>query len=377
MAKLILLALTLFFTSGVAVLGLENQDIPVSPKLYISEINYAGSTSASNCKTTSTGASQCSNDKWLEIYNPGSEAVNLQGFKVQRFDELGKLFSLGSISQSTVINPNGYGLITSKNSNLNSLLNEIKGEVTKVSPGLLNGISGNTAGKKYIRVALTTNDNSIISKVSLNNTEIESLESSIAKKDSEKFSISFEADPTKAKIAKRESQYFQNNFATPGLPYAFKVSPEIEKPKPEIALSPVIVPVESPKIAESTLPAISTIETKPVESTIKNELTETVKATQSKPEINKAPEISTAKVEKPKITETVTNRATALTLNTTQTITLSPIQRDLASIQEVSGLNSPQNMAVLNVLTVLAMLCSRISRIYKNFKLSNLSTLEA
>jgi len=359
--KFIFIIFSILIFSGSSVFSLENPDTPKNPALYISEVNYSGSVSNSGCKAVETGSNQCSNDKWLEIYNYGESSINLQGYKIQRFDENEKLFSLGSITQRIELKAESYLVITSKNSNLISLLNSSKTEIVKTSVGLMNGISGNTSGKKYIRLAITTADNNLVSKVNLNNSEISSLESSVDKKVTEKFSISFTSNQSEAKIAQRQSQYFLNNFATPGLPFAFKTQPVPEK-IPEIVNAPVKNVAPAP--IQIVQPEIIQSEIKPVELPIKNNIAQTSSATEpAKPEIQKTIEARTWKIG---ITQRVEN---GLNVNTSIAETsipkLTPIQKDLAYLQEVSGLNSPHSMALLNIVTLLAMTCSRVYKLFK------------
>ena len=53
-----------------------------SSSIFLSEINYAGSTDANNCKNIPVVVTRCFADKWVEITNPSENFVNLSGWKL-------------------------------------------------------------------------------------------------------------------------------------------------------------------------------------------------------------------------------------------------------------------------------------------------------
>jgi hypothetical protein len=220
-----------------------------SNEVYISEINYAGSINHLGCKKAEKVKVTCANDKWIELYNSSSIAVNLNGWSVgvgKEHENPQQFASTFRIDRDLIIQPNSYVVLLNSDKNLNSTLELAK--VNFYSFGSLFGISGNTPGQKYVRVALLK-DTEIVSKVEL--LELDSLEreNNISQTNGIKYSIYFETVNSLPKFSIASNQYFENNFATPGLSPATVQT--LQKP-----------PEKQPQAAEALVPAPLPTQTK-------------------------------------------------------------------------------------------------------------------
>jgi hypothetical protein len=211
--------------------------------VYISEVNYAGSINNLGCKKLENTKITCANDKWLELYNSSPFAVNLNGWVVavgKEHADPQKFATSFRIDRDLIIQPNSYVVLLNRDKNLTSTLELAK--VDYSSFGSLFGISGNTSGQKYIRVALLK-ESVIVSKVELLNMDTLESENGINQSKGQKYSIYFESAGSLPKFSSSGSAYFENNYATPGL--AANVSQVSRRqPEPQIQAVEVVVPAQ-------------------------------------------------------------------------------------------------------------------------------------
>ncbi len=207
----------LFILIAFSLPNLINIDVRANAEdsIYISEINYAGSM---DCNAVGRGAT-CANDKWIEIYNPSSEAVNLNQWTISMGRDLGST-NLNRVIPNISIQPKSYKILVNSDSRITSTLELSNTNYAKLSS--LYYISGNTSGDKYIGVGLKNTVGVIIDQKSLVNTEIQQLEAS--KSQDAKHSIYFESKNGAAKLS-TTSSYYPNNYGTPGTGSAFTQQP--------------------------------------------------------------------------------------------------------------------------------------------------------
>lgn len=223
-----------------------------SVPIYISEVNYAGSTNPLGCKASdSTSKVTCANDKWIEIHNTSDKDLDIQGFTVgvgKRTADPSAFASTFNITSSLIIPANGFIVLLNKNSGLESTLKQGKFQYTSL--GSLFGISNNTPGNKYIRVAIIKNGQTV-SEVNI--PDVDSLEKSdnIKQSESQKTSLNFDE---KNQPTFSLTEYFPNNYGSPGLPFVTQKT--VEKETNE-KVDPVVVP--SPVLVETTPNSIKPI----------------------------------------------------------------------------------------------------------------------
>ena len=185
--------------------------------IFISEINYAGSTNPSNCKKILSARISCSSDKWVEIYNPGTQSVSLKGWKIgvgQRKNDP-SLFASTFYLPNIGIKPKEAVVFANKNKNLTSTLD--LANINYQVSGSLFGISNNTSGQKYLRVALI-NDEKIVSERNIQNLDVIEKENNISQTKESKHTIIYDSSNSDPKFS-LESTYYPLNFGNPGLFY--------------------------------------------------------------------------------------------------------------------------------------------------------------
>jgi hypothetical protein len=212
-------------------------------QIYISEINYAGSVNDQNCKKDSIAKITCANDKWIEIYNAGSSEVNLMGWKIgvgKRKEDSTQFASTFSITTNTIIKPDSHFVLLNSDKNLLSTL-DLAG-VSYKSFGSLFGISNNTAGSKYLRVALLQN-NQIINQRSIDNLDNLEKLNHITQSSYLKQSIYYTSADSEPAFSSISNQYFKGNAGSPG---GFLAS-----------TNQTIQEINSPLVAAETIPQVS------------------------------------------------------------------------------------------------------------------------
>lgn len=254
-----------------------------SNDLIISEINYAGSING-NCKTDSTATNRCSFDKWVEIFNQSSNAVNLAGYKLVTGDGATQKFE--TISLTGTIVSGGYYLVGNSEVNFNSAVNGFN--LTNYN---IKNISNKTS--QTIGVSLQDNLGNILDNVQMSSAGYAALQTDTARHTLER--------------SGNGSWYISNNafraanYGTPGFGILSIKAPEIAK-SPEVVITPVItepvtevvaipqvnqpdilavpenVIASEPQIQPATVSVVNTtsqpsVQTKTVESPAKYEVT--------------------------------------------------------------------------------------------------------
>ena len=78
--------LQVFFTVFISYFCLVNFNLKVSAseEIFISEVSFSGSVALNNCQLESGFvANLCNFDKWVELYNPSQNAINLDGWRIR------------------------------------------------------------------------------------------------------------------------------------------------------------------------------------------------------------------------------------------------------------------------------------------------------
>ncbi len=230
---------------------------PAPDTVYISEVSYAGSVADNQCKNSGTNASKCSNDKWFEVYNPSSVAVNLQGWKIgigNRKDGSGNYATTATINQNLQILPRSPLVISSKDSGLNSVL-DISG-VNHFALASLFGMSNNTPSLKYLRVALISPENIRFERF-IENLDLIEKNNSIDQTKGKKTTLEFDSEGNPSFAS---SAFFGNNFGSPASVF-IPVSKSDTIPEPDVVGGQL--PVTLPSIPDTTLGAAQSPTTMP------------------------------------------------------------------------------------------------------------------
>jgi|GEM_PF-5300525 len=178
--------------------------------VFISEISYAGSVAADNCRFP--GAANfitCSSDKWLEVTNSTDAAVNLKGWDIVS----GKNQSNIKIKDDFIIPPNTAGVIANKNKGLNSVLPTQN--LNKIDLGFLNTMSSNQQGSKYLQVGLVNPQGQQVDSRSISAIDYPEFYSEAAQSSIVKHTLEFTSNESSGKLATNE--FLPGNFGTPGI----------------------------------------------------------------------------------------------------------------------------------------------------------------
>ena len=138
-----------------------------SNNLHITEINFAGSTSSSKCKTVDFATDRCGFDKWIEITNTSNELIDISGFKI--FSRAG----VGSNEQfvfpnQTGVTAGGSIVIGYTERNFSSVLSESGVGVDFISYSMLR-ISNNETHQ--IKVKLVDSSDRVIDPVDIDTSQ--------------------------------------------------------------------------------------------------------------------------------------------------------------------------------------------------------------
>ena len=211
--------------------------------IFISEVNYAGSLKSDNCKVTDTKFN-CTFDKWVELFNPGKQILQLDSYSLLVGPDQKELHLSGEI------NPGQHFVIKNKNSSLNTALSNFDLEI-----GFLQNLS--SKDNHLVNLALKKGD-IIIDNKSFSSGKFD------PKQDSDsRYSVEFEGAFRAGTIA--QQTYFQDtglsNFGTPGAGFIIpNVAPAILIKVPmSLFVPPLIVDTVSPNPAPilDSLPSIA------------------------------------------------------------------------------------------------------------------------
>lgn len=379
-----------------------------SVPIYISEVNYAGSTNSLGCKASdSTSKVTCANDKWVEIHNTSDKNLDIQGFTVgvgKRTTDPSAFASTFNITTSLIIPANGFIVLLNKDSGLESTLKQ--GKFQYASVGSLFGISNNTLGKKYIRVAIIKNGQTL-SEVNIPN--LDSLEKSnnIRQSESQKISLNFDE---KHKPTFSSAEYFPNNYGSPGLPFLTQKTVEKETNKtvnqvvvpspipaktdpdsiklniPEAVNAVVSIPQNIPVPVMKTIPQGTPVEVKKISNITLSESLAAEKSSLIKErntvEIKEQVSVSVPTTYKKMIEITSSNNLNSQVILATKFEKVKPdihiiskyenTNLQFNSVSEISGLNSIPNLGLFNLVSALAVACEILfTKINKNEYFAN------
>lgn len=256
--------------------------------LIISEINYSGSVQPNLCKSVETLKNRCGFDKWMEIYNPTSTAINLKNWKIQ-FKNSKTATNTLTLTKTEYLQAKSYYLIAYDEVNFVSGLKTAKIKANLTS-GKLRNISNNETNT--VQAKLINPNGTTVFNVNLSATKLVTLENQV--KPGNKYSIEYKNDSWQLSA----KSYLPNNYGTPKtsvvLTTAPKTEPEVKAvivpqpleatptpiTKPAIEKSPEMI---QPKITNPTPEPLKIIQQTP--TTIK--IPETAVTTPTAPEIQK------------------------------------------------------------------------------------------
>ncbi len=175
--------------------------------LIISEINYFGSIQENKCKTIETDKNRCGFDKWFELYNNSSNAINLKNWKIQLRNSTNQEDTI-NITEDINIKPRGYIIIAYDEVNFDSALRKLNIE-PNIKSGKTLRISNNE--HKTIQIKLINPDSKVIFEVNLDSAVLDTIEQKM--KTGKKYSIEFDLKKNSWVISTNE--YYKNNFGTP------------------------------------------------------------------------------------------------------------------------------------------------------------------
>lgn len=151
-----------------------------SADLFISEIAHSGTVATDNCRGTSPSFT-CNQEKWLEIYNPTLQTVDLTSY----------ILMIGTNNTKRNLSGRIQPLSTFVIADSGQVGSNLVLQTADLRLGALNFISGNTTGAKYVRVGLLKSGQPMHS-IDLNNQELIELESTANVPAGSKFSLSFQ-----------------------------------------------------------------------------------------------------------------------------------------------------------------------------------------
>jgi len=203
-------------------------NVYANQSVYISEVNFAGSTRP-DCKL-------CSYDKWIELYNPSQQAIDVSFWTLQ-FRESQDATNNLKFPPNTFIQAKSNYLVRNRYNGLTSTLSSANIQADAISGKVLR-VSSNTAGQRRIQASLLNSTGQKISEFNLNESAISKLESETNFPSGSKFSIQFDPDNSAYKIS--EKTYFSNNYGNPK--FSSGVLVDLDK-TPEVQVQPVVSPV--------------------------------------------------------------------------------------------------------------------------------------
>jgi hypothetical protein len=205
-------------------------NVYANQSVFISEVNFAGSTRP-DCKL-------CSYDKWIELYNPSQQAIDVSFWTLQ-FRESQDATNNLKFPPNTFIQAKSNYLVRNRYNGLTSTLSSANIQADAISGKVLR-VSSNTAGQRRIQANLLNSTGQKISEFNLNESAISKLESETNLTSGSKFSIQFDPDNSGYKIS--EKTYFSNNYGNPK--FSSGVLVDLDK-TPELQVQPVVSPVNN------------------------------------------------------------------------------------------------------------------------------------
>jgi hypothetical protein len=213
-------------------------NVYANQSVFISEVNFAGSTRP-DCKL-------CSYDKWIELFNPSHQAIDVS-FWTLRFRESQDAANNLKFPPNTFIQAKSNYLVRNRYNGLTSTLSSANIQADAISGKVLR-VSSNTPGQRRIQASLLNSTGQKISEFNLNEIAISKLENETNFPTDNKFSIEFNPDNSDYKIS--EKAYFASNYGSPKFGSGSMI--DIDK-IPEVELQPVASSIinlkpESPNI---------------------------------------------------------------------------------------------------------------------------------
>jgi hypothetical protein len=196
--------------------------------VYISEVNFAGSTRP-DCKL-------CSYDKWIELYNPSQQAIDVS-FWTLRFRESQDATNNLKFPPNTFIQAKSNYLVRNRYNGLTSTLSTANIQTDAISGKVLR-VSSNTTGQRRVQASLLNSSGLKISEFNLNELEISKLENEASLTSNSKFSLEFNPNNSTYKIS--EKTYFSGNYGSPKFGSGALV--DLDKAS-EVQVQPVVSPV--------------------------------------------------------------------------------------------------------------------------------------
>ncbi len=182
-----------------------NTNSQLVSNLIISEINPFGSIGVNSCKVNNSNTNRCSFDKWIEIYNPGPNSVNLNGWSLQFLESDQKINNL--VFTSNILLPaDSYFLISYKESQYQSVLNLANIKLGGIT-GKIRNLSNRETGR--IQVSLLNPQAQKVFTVNLRLQDFPDLEESL------KLNRRHSLEYTGQQWVVATNEFYPNNFGTP------------------------------------------------------------------------------------------------------------------------------------------------------------------